>query len=293
VGYHAHIQKLISFKTSNVGVCLIRKISTEQSLWRICRQEVIGRNNYQTKKTMKKAIIMGASSGIGYAVAKRLIEEGWMVGLSARRLEPLQTLTQLAPERVFAQRIDVTDTEATTPLSQLIARLGGIDLYFHASGIGKQNTLLDESIEQATLATNVMGFARMVDFVFNYMADNGGGHIAIISSVAGTKGIGSAASYSASKTFQNAYIQALDQLAVKRGLPIIFTDIRPGFVDTPILTGDNYPMLMTVEHVAERIMWALKRKKRVRIIDWRYRLMVRIWRMIPNSVWRKMKIGKA
>ena len=242
---------------------------------------------------MKKAIIMGASSGIGYAVAKRLIEEGWMVGLSARRQEPLETLTQLAPERVFAQRIDVTDTEATTPLSQLIARLGGIDLYFHASGIGKQNTLLDESIEQATLATNVMGFARMVDLVFNYMANNGGGHIAIISSVAGTKGIGSAASYSASKTFQNAYIQALDQLAVKRGLPIIFTDIRPGFVDTPILTGDNYPMLMTVEHVAERIMWALKRKKRVRIIDWRYRLMVRIWRMIPNCVWRKMKIGKA
>ena len=169
---------------------------------------------------------MGASSGIGYAVAKRLIEEGWMVGLSARRLEPLETLTQLAPERVFTQRIDVTNTEATTPLSQLVARLGGIDLYFHASGIGKQNTLLDESIEQATLATNVMGFARMVDFVFNYMADNGGGHIAIISSVAGTKGIGSAASYSASKTFQNAYIQALDQLAVKRGLPIIFTDIR-------------------------------------------------------------------
>ena len=138
-----------------------------------------------------------------------------------------------------------------------------------------------------------MGFARMVDFVFNHMADNGGGHIAVISSVAGTKGMGSAASYSASKTFQNAYIQALDQLAVKRGLAINFTDIRPGFVDTPILTGDNYPMLMTVEHVTERIMWALKRKKRVRIIDWRYRLLVRIWRMIPNCIWRKMKIGKA
>ena len=96
---------------------------------------------------MKKAIVMGASSGIGYAVAKRLIEEGWMVGLSARRLEPLKTLTQLAPERVFTQRIDVTDTEATTPLSQLIDRLGSIDLYFHASGIGKQNTLTTRSEE--------------------------------------------------------------------------------------------------------------------------------------------------
>lgn len=236
---------------------------------------------------------MGASSGIGYAIAKRLIEEGWMVGVSARRLEQLETLKQLAPDRVIAQRIDITDSEATTPLAQLIDDLGGVDLYFHASGIGKQNPLLDENIEQATLATNVMGFARMVDSVFNHMAQNNGGHIAVVSSVAGTKGIGSVTSYSASKAFQSTYMQALDQLAVKRGLPIIFTDIRPGFVDTPILTGDSYPMLMTVDYVADRIMRALKRKKRVRIIDWRYRLMVRIWRMIPNCIWRKAKIGKA
>jgi len=242
---------------------------------------------------MKKAIVMGASSGIGYAIAKRLIEEGWMVGVSARRLEQLETLKQLAPDRVIAQRIDITDSEATTPLAQLIDGLGGVDLYFHASGIGKQNPLLDENIEQATLATNVMGFARMVDSVFNHMAQNNGGHIAVVSSVAGTKGIGSVTSYSASKAFQSTYMQALDQLAVKRGLPIIFTDIRPGFVDTPILTGDSYPMLMTVDYVADRIMRALKRKKRVRIIDWRYRLMVRIWRMIPNCIWRKAKIGKA
>ena len=242
---------------------------------------------------MKKAIVMGASSGIGYAIAKRLIEEGWMVGVSARRLEQLETLKQLAPDRVIAQRIDITDSEATTPLAQLIDVLGGVDLYFHASGIGKQNPLLDENIEQATLATNVMGFARMVDSVFNHMAQNNGGHIAVVSSVAGTKGIGSVTSYSASKAFQSTYMQALDQLAVKRGLPIIFTDIRPGFVDTPILTGDSYPMLMTVDYVADRIMRALKRKKRVRIIDWRYRLMVRIWRMIPNCIWRKAKIGKA
>ena len=64
---------------------------------------------------MKKAIVMGASSGIGYAVAKRLIEDGWMVGLSARRLELLETLKQLAPNRVFTQQVDVNDFNSTAP----------------------------------------------------------------------------------------------------------------------------------------------------------------------------------
>lgn len=64
---------------------------------------------------MKKAIVMGASSGIGYAVAKRLIEDGWTVGLSARRLELLETLKQLAPNRVFTQQVDVNDFNATAP----------------------------------------------------------------------------------------------------------------------------------------------------------------------------------
>lgn len=64
---------------------------------------------------MKKAIVMGASSGIGYAVAKRLIEDGWTVGLSARRLELLEPLKQLAPNRVFTQQVDVNDFNATAP----------------------------------------------------------------------------------------------------------------------------------------------------------------------------------
>ena len=138
-----------------------------------------------------------------------------------------------------------------------------------------------------------MGFARMIDFVFNYMAQHDGGHIAVVSSVAGTKGMGSAASYSASKAFQNTYIQALDQLTMMRNLHINFTDIRPGFVDTALLTGGNYPMLMQVDRVADSIMRALKYKKRVRIIDWRYRLLILVWRMLPNWLWRRFKLQKA
>jgi len=241
---------------------------------------------------MKKAIIMGASSGIGHAVAQLLIAEGWQVGLAARRTEPLMALKAMAPERVEVMAIDVTDEASPRLLATLMDRMGKTDLYFHASGIGKQNACLDTTIEQNTIQTNVLGFTRMVDEAFLQMVKQGSGHIAVISSVAGTKGMGRAASYSASKAYQSTYIQALDQLAVGRQLHIRFTDIRPGFVDTPLLTGDHYPMLMQTTTVAKAALRAIFRGQRVCIIDWRYRLLVALWRMIPNRLWRSIRLGR-
>ena len=82
-------------------------------------------------KKVKRAIVIGASSGIGMEVAKLLIEQGWMVGVAARRVELLQGFGASAVER-----IDVTADEATEALQRLIGKLGGMDLFFYASGIG-------------------------------------------------------------------------------------------------------------------------------------------------------------
>ena len=113
----------------------------------------------------------------------------------------------------------------------------------------------------------------------------------MISSIAGTKGLGAAPSYSATKAFQNVYIQSLEQQANMRKLPIRFTDIRPGFVDTPLLgDGKKYPLLMDADQVAKDILHAVKQQRHVRIIDWRYRLLVPFWRMIPNWLWRRLPI---
>lgn len=71
---------------------------------------------------------------------------------------------------------------------------------------------------------------------------------------------------------------------------ITFTDIRPGFVDTDLLRSGNYPMLMRPEKTARMIVDALRRKKRVATIDWRYRLLVAVWRMIPNCIWERANI---
>lgn len=241
---------------------------------------------------MRQAIIVGASSGLGKEVAQLLLADGWRIGVMARREEVLLELKAENPTKVEVEACDITQERAPAQLLSLINRLGGIDLYFHASGVGRQNEELDSEIEDGTVNTNVLGFTRMLDAVFRYMAMNQGGHIAVISSIAGTKGLGSAPSYSASKAFQNTYIQALEQLANRRRLGINFTDIRPGFVATPLIEGRNYPMTLDKTQVAKAIVHAVYAKKHVCIIDWRYRLIVFFWRLIPNMLWRRLKLAK-
>ena len=105
---------------------------------------------------------MGASSGIGREVALLLLADGWQLGLSARRIEPLLEIKTLAPERVEVMAIDVTQPDARDLLLTLIQRMDGIDLYFHASGIGHQNRTLVPDIEMRTMDTNAIGFTRMI-----------------------------------------------------------------------------------------------------------------------------------
>lgn len=235
---------------------------------------------------MKRAVVIGASSGIGKEVAKLLLQEGWTLGVAARRVDLLQAIG--AAE---VAQIDVTSDDAAERLRDLVARLGGMDLFFYASGIGKQNRELKEDIELATMQTNGLGFTRMIGEAYRYFAEKGEGHIAAITSIAGTKGLGPAPSYSATKAMQNVYLQALEQQANARGLRIRFTDIRPGFVDTALLSGDfKYPMMLRPENVAREIVSSVNRRRHIRVIDWRYRLMTAFWRRIPRFIWRRIKL---
>ena len=239
----------------------------------------------------KKVIIIGATSGIGREVALVYIAQGWTVGAAGRREAELESLRAMAPEQVFTQVLDVTKDDAAEHLQTLINKVGGMDLFLLSSGIGKQNYTLETEIELATAATNVDGFIRMTNAAYHYFEKQGHGHLAVISSIAGTKGLGAAAAYSATKGFQHMYIDALDQLSRMQKLNINFTDIRPGFVATPLLKcSKRYPMLMQAPIVALDIVDALKRKKRVAIIDWRFRLLVGFWRLIPKWIWLRLPV---
>lgn len=132
----------------------------------------------------------------------------------------------------------------------------------------------------------------MLDYVFNYFVEQKReGQIAVITSVARTKGIGVAPAYSATKKFQGTYVQALAQLATIKKAKIHFSEIRPGFVATELLKH-NYPMMMSAEYVAGKVVKGVMKRRRIITVDWRYRLLVRFWKMIPDCIWEKINIAK-
>ena len=275
---------------------------------------------YKCYDMAKKAIVMGATSGIGMEVASILAQRGWQVGIAGRRIERLEEVKRntnlLISESSKAskgeiacyQQIDVTSPEAPSLLLKLIEKLGGMDLYFHSSGIGWQNNSLDIEKEMKTVETNGLGFVRMVDTAFNWFAQQNQGQepgqgqrqgkdrscetyrIACITSIAGTKGLGAAPAYSATKRFQNHYLECLTQQTHMRHLPIAITDIRPGFVKTNLIAGSNYPLQLTPQEVAQQIVRAIERGKSIKTIDWKYSILVSLWRLIPRWIWTRLTI---
>lgn len=218
--------------------------------------------------------------------------DGWTVGIAGRREERLREIAADLNRDVEWLSIDVTSASAPQRMRQLIDQMGGTDLIFIAAGIGWQNNKLDSEKELSTVETNALGFTRIITAAYHYFASVGRGHIACISSIAGTKGLGSAPAYSATKRFQNTYIQSLAQLSRMNHVDICFTDIRPGFVDTPLISGSHFPMKMNASRVAWHILKAIYARKRVATIDWRYRILVALWQLIPNRVWEHLTFAK-
>lgn len=241
---------------------------------------------------MKRILIMGASSGIGRRLAEEFAKGGIVVGASARNTKALDELKSRYPERIFTEEIDITKEDAPKRMEQLIEKMGGMDIYVHVSGIGYSNPELIPEREVEMVSTNAGGFARMLSAAYRYYRDNGRkGQIVGVTSVAGTNGIGRMAAYSSSKKFAQTYMVALEQLAHEEDVDITFTDIRPGWIRTPLLDeGKSYPMEMTLDYVTPRIIHAIVKHPRVAVVDWRYDLLVGLWKLIPNALWIRMKV---
>lgn len=245
---------------------------------------------------MRKAIIIGATSGIGREVAVRLVKEGWQIGITGRRKEALAAFRDEYGTAVHTAAMDVTTPEATDVLDRLIEEMGAPDLFFYVSGVGYQNRELDLDREIRTVRTNCEGMVRMVDHFVNFVRVHPEiynkahkAHVAVISSIAGTAGMGTAPAYSATKRMVQTYLSALVQLSRMEKIPVQFSDIRPGFVATDLLNPEkHYPMLLSKKKAADEVMKALRRKKRIHTFDWRFRLLVFGWKCIPRWLWERM-----
>ena len=237
----------------------------------------------------KKIIILGATSGIGKALSERYISEGHRVGLAARRTAILEKMSA-DQTQVFYESCDVQQAESCIlNLNRLVERLEGIDLFVLCTGIGSMNVTLDDEIEQSTIRTNVVGWTTVVDWIFRKFELQGRGHLVAISSIASLRGLGPAPSYSATKAYQAHYLEALHQRALASGAPIYVTNIRPGFVDTPLLAHpEKFFWVVPVERAADQMIQAIAKHKSVVTVTRRWKFIVPFLLLIPNSIIAKI-----
>jgi len=231
---------------------------------------------------MKKAIVIGATSGIGRALAEILVQNGYRVGITGRRSLLLEEAEKAHPGKVVSESFDITDSKATAArLESLAGKLGGIDLLVLSSGTGDLNPTLDFGIENRTNDTNVAGFTQVAGWAFRYFEHQGYGHLVGITSIGGLRGSQDAPAYNSSKAYQINYLEGLRKKASLLHLPIAVTDVRPGLVDTAMAKGEGLFWVMPVEKVARQIYSAIKRKKRVVYVTRRWGILALIMKLMP------------
>ena len=236
----------------------------------------------------KKAIIIGASSGIGKALAIVLAQQGYTIGITGRRGELLEEIKDLYPNAIIPMVADATHAEAEKELNKLVTALGGLDLFIISAGMGLLNKTLDYTTENATNQLNVVAFTKMVNWGVHFFETQGHGHLANISSVASRRGGRLTPSYNASKAYQSNYFEGVRQRFYKLKLPIHTTDIRPGFVDTAMAQGSGIFWMAPKEKAAKQIYTAIKRKKPVVYITKRWALIAFIFSNIPKWMHKRM-----
>ena len=241
---------------------------------------------------MKKVIIMGATSGLGRALAERYIKAGWKVGAAGRNEKALAELTALAPDQVVTAKIDILSDDAPAELRQLISLCGGMDTYLHCSGVAMLNEELSLDTELKICETNAVGFTRMCETAYHYFeTSREPGRLVAISSIAGFRGLEMLPAYSASKAYDSVLLEALRQRADGRNLPLRVVDIKPGWTRTPLLADDKHYMLeMDAETVADLIFKASLKAKRSVVIGLRWKIITSLERLVPSCIWQKIHI---
>lgn len=238
---------------------------------------------------VRKAIIVGASSGIGKALAELLSSKGYIVGLVARRTAMLLNIQKELPSRTYIRTLDIRDSAAVQQgLTDLIADMGDVDLVVISAGIGHVNPELSMEKEMETIATNVSGFTAVANVVFHYFLQQGSGHLVGISSIAAIRGNADAPAYNASKAFVSNYLEGLRQKSARLGLPICITEIQPGFVDTDMAKGKGLFWVTPVRKAAAQIYRAIESKRAHTYVSKRWRLVGWLLKGIPSTLYRRM-----
>ncbi len=236
----------------------------------------------------KKAIVFGATSGIGKELAKLLVNDGFVVAITGRREAKLKEIQISNPKQYIIKQQDVTDLEASEKVfNELIQELGTIDLIIYSSGIAEPNYKLEWSKELPTLEVNVIGAVKIYGLAYNFFQNQGHGHLVGISSVAGLRGNRHTPAYFASKAFQNNYLESLWMKAKRSKSDIKVTDIAPGFVNTKMALGDTFG-LSSLDKATKQIYTAIKLKKKKAYITKRWCIIAFVLKRISAKLIMKL-----
>jgi len=239
---------------------------------------------------MKNAIVFGATSGIGKSLTKILVKEGYKVAITGRRLEKLVALKKEFPNQILVKQNDIQQIEDVVKVfNEIVSEFKTIDLVVQSSGVGFVNPTLDWAKEQQTILTNVLGVTKLYVLAYKLFKEQQFGHLVGISSIASIRGSRGAPDYFASKAYQKSYLEGL-YIKTKsiKSKKVFITDIRPGFVDTPMALGNQLFWMVPVEKAAAQIYAAIKKKKRVAYISKRWQLVAWVLKIAPAWVLKKM-----
>lgn len=234
-----------------------------------------------------KIIIIGATSGLGRGTAEILASKGHQLGITGRRSELLEEISNKF-NNIKTAKMDVIQEDAIAVLEKLIKEMGGVDMLLYSSGIGKAIIDIDYENENRTNKTNIDGFTKVACFAYHYFKNQGHGHFAVISSVAGYRGLRGAPSYSATKGYQRLFTESLAQTAHHEKINIKFSTIIPGFVDTDLIKDNKYPLTLPLHKAVRIIAKGLMKQKRYIFVDRKWRVIVFVMRCVPNWVWERM-----
>ena len=238
---------------------------------------------------MRKAVVVGATSGIGRAVAHALSANGYVVGITGRRSHLLDELVNKLPSTAYSAVMDVTrPSEARSCFYALAERMSGVDLVVLSAGVGHTDEAASWKHVHETVETNAVGFAALADAAYRHFEARGRGHLVGITSVAAVREGGGAPAYHASKAFAARYLAGLRHRASKTDLQLTVTDVRPGFVDTAMAKGEGLFWVASPERAASQIIAAIEDSRMTVYVTRRWRLVATFLALIPGWLYRRV-----
>ena len=246
---------------------------------------------------LKRALVVGASSGIGAQLCRVLAREGFHVAMVARRQDRLQALREelkaAHPDRTFVEFAhDVQDTPAVPELfERAVKALDGCDLVVYAAGVmpavGEDE--FDTAKDALIINVNVIGAMAWLNEAAKRFQTMGAGRIVGISSVAGDRGRRGQPAYCASKAALTTYLESLRNRLALRGVAVL--TVKPGPVTTPMTEGlEGLPMIIPVDEAAEQIWKAIASGATLRYVPMQWAPIMTAIRHIPSVIFRRLSI---